>query len=128
MEEKNRVRVNIGGIDYSLITDESAEYTHEIAEELDARMKELMGANPFISSNQAAVLLAIEYADKARKAEGLVDSYRSQIKDYLKDTSEAQTERDFYKRELDRARTEQKSKTDQMNLFSEETENENEEN
>lgn len=128
MEEKNRVRVNIGGIDYSLITDESAEYTHEIAEELDARMKELMGANPFISSNQAAVLLAIEYADKARKAEGLVDSYRSQIKDYLKDTSEAQTERDFYKRELDRARTEQKSKTDQMNLFSAETENENEEN
>ncbi len=117
MEEKKKVRVTIGGISYSLITDETAEYTHEIAEEIDTHMKELMGSNPFISSNQAAVLLAIEYIDKAKKAEQLVETYRSQIKDYLKDTSEMQTERDFYKRELDRLRTEEKAKSDQINFF-----------
>lgn len=117
MAEKKKVRVTIGGINYSLITDETAEYTHQIAEEIDTHMKELMGSNPFISSNQAAVLLAIEYIDKAKKAEQLVETYRSQIKDYLKDTSEMQTERDFYKRELDRLRTEEKAKSDQINFF-----------
>lgn len=116
--EKNKVRVTIAGVSYSLITDESAEYTNEIAAEIDEKMRELQGANPFMSTNQAAVLVAIEFADKAKKAEQFAESYRSQIKDYLKDASEAQTERDFYKRELDRVRTEAKAKSDQINLFS----------
>lgn len=115
--EKNKVRVTIAGVSYSLITDETAEYTNEIAAEIDAKMKELQGANPFMSSNQAAVLVAIEFADKAKKTEQVAEGYRSQIKDYLKDASEAQTERDFYKRELDRMRTEAKAKSDQINLF-----------
>lgn len=115
--EKNKVRVSIAGVSYSLITDETAEYTNEIAAEIDAKMKELQGANPFMSSNQAAVLVAIEFADKAKKTEQVAEGYRSQIKDYLKDASEAQTERDFYKRELDRMRIEAKAKSDQINLF-----------
>lgn len=115
--EKNKVRVTIAGVSYSLITDETAEYTNEIAAEIDEKMRELQGANPFMSTNQAAVLVAIEFADKAKKAEQFAEGYRSQIKDYLKDASEAQTERDFYKRELDRVRTEAKSKADQINLF-----------
>ncbi len=115
--EKNKVRVTIAGVSYSLITDETAEYTNEIAAEIDAKMKELQGANPFMSSNQAAVLVAIEFADKAKKTEQVAEGYRSQIKDYLKDASEAQTERDFYKRELDRMRTEATAKSDQINLF-----------
>lgn len=119
--ERNRVRVTIAGVNYSLITDESVEYTNEIAAEIDGKMKELQGANPFMSTNQAAVLVAIEFADKARKAEQTSEGYRAQIKDYLKDASEAQTERDFYKRELDRVRTEAKAKSNQMNLFTPQT-------
>lgn len=115
--EKNKVRVNIAGVTYSLVTDETAEYTAELAAEIDAKMKEMQGANPFMSTNQAAVLIAIEFADKAKKAEQAADGYREQIKDYLKDASEAQTERDFYKRELDRMRTEAKAKANQINLF-----------
>ncbi len=115
--DRNKVRVTIAGVTYSLITDETAEYTNEIAAEIDAKMKELQGANPFMSTNQAAVLVAIEFADKAKKAEQVSEGYRTQIKDYLKDASEAQTERDFYKRELDRVRTEAKAKSNQINLF-----------
>ncbi len=116
--EKNKVRVTIAGITYSLLTDETAEYTTELAAEVDAKLAEMQGANPFMSTNQAAVLLAIEFADKAKKAEQTAEGYREQIKDYLKDASEAQTERDFYKRELDRVRTEAKAKANQINLFS----------
>lgn len=116
--EKNKVRVTIAGITYSLLTDETAEYTTELATEVDAKLAEMQGANPFMSTNQAAVLLAIEFADKAKKADQTAEGYREQIKDYLKDASEAQTERDFYKRELDRVRTEAKAKANQINLFS----------
>ena len=116
--EKNKVRVTIAGITYSLLTDETAEYTTELAAEVDAKLAEMQGANPFMSTNQAAMLLAIEFADKAKKAEQTAEGYREQIKDYLKDASEAQTERDFYKRELDRVRTEAKAKANQINLFS----------
>lgn len=121
--EKNKVRVNIAGVTYSLITDETAEYTNELAAEIDEKMKEMQGANPFMSTNQAAVLVAIEFADKAKKAEAAAEGYRDQIKDYLKDASEAQTERDFYKREIDRIRTEAKAKSAQINLFSQNEEN-----
>lgn len=115
--EKNKVRVNIAGVTYSLLTDETAEYTQTLAAEIDEKMREMQGANPFMSTNQAAVLLAIDYADQAKKAEETAAGYREQIKDYLKDASEAQTQRDFYKRELDRVRTESKAKANQMNLF-----------
>ena len=81
--ERNKVRVTIAGVNYSLITDETAEYTNEIAAEIDSKMKELQGANPFMSANQAAVLVAIEFADKARKSEQTAEGYRAQIKDYL---------------------------------------------
>ncbi len=121
--EKNKVRVNIAGVTYSLITDETTEYTNELAAEIDEKMKEMQGANPFMSTNQAAVLVAIEFADKAKKAEAAAEGYRDQIKDYLKDASEAQTERDFYKREIDRIRTEAKAKSAQINLFSQNEEN-----
>lgn len=121
--EKNKVRVNIAGVTYSLITDETAEYTNELATEIDEKMKEMQGANPFMSTNQAAVLVAIEFADKAKKAEAAAEDYRNQIKDYLKDASEAQTERDFYKREIDRIRTEAKAKSAQINLFAQNEEN-----
>ena len=116
--EKKKVKVTIAGATYSLLTDETAAYTNELATDIDEKIKEIQSANPFITANQAAILVAIELADQVKKTEQIVESYRSQIKDYLKDTSEAQTERDFYKRELDRMRTEAKAKkTDQIILF-----------
>ena len=33
--ERNKVKVTIAGVNYSLITDETAEYTNEIATEID---------------------------------------------------------------------------------------------
>ncbi len=115
--EMNKVKVSIAGVTYALRTDETAEYTNTLAAEINEKMQELQAANPFMSTNQAAVLTALEFADKAKKAEQTAEGYRAQIKDYLKDASEAQTERDFYKRELDRVRTEAKAKSNQINLF-----------
>ena len=87
--EKKKVKVTIAGATYSLLTDETAAYTNELATDIDEKIKEIQSANPFITANQAAILVAIELADQVKKTEQIVESYRSQIKDYLKDTSEA---------------------------------------
>ena len=42
------------------------------------------------------------------------------MKNYLEDTAKAQSERDFYKREIDRMKADAKAKSNQINLFSEE--------
>ena len=58
----------------------------------------------------------------AKKAEQSADNLRAQIKDYLEDASQSKSERDFYKREIDRLKTEQKAGAAQINLFSSEKE------
>lgn len=119
---KNKVKVTIAGVDYALTTEETPEYTTMLAAEIDEKMKELRAVNPFISTNQAAVLIALDYANSAKKAEQSADNLRAQIKDYLEDASQSKSERDFYKREIDRLKTEQKAGAAQINLFSSEKE------
>ena len=77
--EKNKVKVTIAGVDYALTTEETPEYTTMLAAEIDEKMKELRAANPFISTNQAAVLIALDYANSAKKAEQSADNLRAQI-------------------------------------------------
>lgn len=117
--DKIKVRVKIAGTDYALTTEETAEYTVDLATEIDEKIKEIKCENPFISTNQAAVLLTLEYANECKKHEKSAENLRMQIKDYLEDSSQAKTERDFYKRELDRVRSEISGKANQINLFRE---------
>ena len=70
-----------------------------------------------VSTTQAAILVALQYADDAAKNSGNADTLRSQLKAYLEDAAQAKSERDFYKRELERIKTEAKFKNDQINLF-----------
>lgn len=117
--EKNNVKVTIAGVDYSLITDESVEFTKSLAKEIDQKIKEVKAGNPFISTTQIAMLIALEYGCNCKKSEERTEKIRSEIKGYLEDTAKSQSERDFYKREIDRMKAEAKAKANQMNLFNE---------
>lgn len=117
--DKNNVKVNISGVEYSLITDEPVEFTTALAAEINDKIKEIKNSNPFISTNQIAILIALEYGSNCKKAEQNTENLRSEIKGYLEDAAQAQSERDFYKREIDRMKAEAKSRANQINLFSE---------
>lgn len=123
---KNTVKLNICGINYFINTDESAEYTENLGKRIDERMSQILKKGSLITMTQAAVLVALEMADELSKSEANVDNFRSQIKDYLEDSAKAKSERDYYKRELERYKTEAKFKNDQINLFAG-VRNENEE-
>lgn len=117
MENMNKVKLTIHGSNYVINTDESVEYTEELGRKIDARMNEIMKGSFFITATQAAILVALEMADELTKSEKNVENFRSQIKDYLEDAAKAKSERDYYKRELERYKTEAKFKNDQINLF-----------
>ncbi len=113
----NRVKLTIRGASFYITTDESAEYTEALGKIIDERLSELLDGGLHISMNQATMLVALEMADKFAKSEKEANELRAQVKDYLEDSAKAKSERDYYKRELDRIRTEAKFKNDQINLF-----------
>ena len=96
-------KLNIAGEEYRIISDEPAEYMQTLAHELDVKMSAIIKGSK-VSTTQAAVLVALQYADDATKNSGNADTLRAQLKEYLEDAAQAKSERDFYKRELERAK------------------------
>ncbi len=123
----NKVKLTICGVNYFINTDESVEYTENLGKKIDERMAQILKGGSLITMTQAAVLVALETADELAKSEGNVENFRSQIKDYLEDAAKAKSERDYYKRELERYKTEAKFKNDQINLFAKSNNGENNE-
>lgn len=111
----NKVKITICGVNYNLSSEDSAEYTLALGMEVEKKIQEIMDANPFISSVQAATLAALDYADELNKNDSSADNLRSQVKDYLEDAAKAKSERDYFKRELEKLKAEIKS--GQTNLF-----------
>ena len=77
--EKNRVRLNICGTDYSITTEDDPKYVMALGDELDASLNKTLRENNRLSVTQAAILAALEYADMYKKAEISADNLRSQI-------------------------------------------------
>lgn len=125
--DKIRVKLHIGGIDYYVNTDEALEYTVLLGDKIDRRMTAILRSNSLITVNQAAVLTALELADELEKANQSADNFRTQITEYLDDAAKAKSERDYYKRELERYKTEVSFKNDQINLFAGAKNNKNDE-
>lgn len=101
--EKKVHKLLIAGEEYRIISDEPAEYMQSLAHELDMKMSAIIKGS-HVSTTQAAVLVALQYADDAAKNSGNADTLRAQLKEYLEDAAQAKSERDFYKRELERAK------------------------
>ena len=109
----NKVRISVAGAEYSIITEEDPKYTKDLGRELDRAIIKIMKANNRISTTQAAVLAALDFADECKKATMTADRLREQIKDYLDDASSAKSKADIarhesevLKKELEGAKTE----------------------
>ncbi len=61
--EKNRVKVTIGGVTYSLVSEDDATYIKKVADYVDNKMKEIGSAHNYLTNNSKAVLTAINIAD-----------------------------------------------------------------
>lgn len=80
--EKNRIRVRICGIEYTLVSTEEPEYIHRVAYMVDKKMTEIMLANTKLSTAQAAVLTAVNLADERIRSTDDTDNLREQVAEY----------------------------------------------
>ena len=99
---KNKVRLTIGGLDYYITTDEEIAYMKNLGEDLDDAITGLIHDHPRLSQVQAAVLSALDYADKLKQAEKSNDFLKSQIQMYMEDAAKAKTEAEMARREAER--------------------------
>ena len=95
---RNRVKVQIGGTDFVISSDESEEYIRTIGRRVDRQIKQLMDENPRLSMNMAAVLTAVDNADRVQKAEAATDNLRQQVAEYLEENKALREEMDALRR------------------------------
>lgn len=65
----NIIRINVGGIPYSVSSEDDELYMKSLANELEHKMDTLIKAKPFLSTTMAAVMTALDCLDKAKKTE-----------------------------------------------------------
>lgn len=100
--EKAKVKLSICGSDYFIFTDDDVKYVTELGNRLDERLSKLVHESSRISITQAAILVALEYADTAKKAVDSADNLRSQIKEYLEDSARYKMEAEVARRDIER--------------------------
>ncbi len=103
---RNKVKLIIGNAEYTLLTEDDTKYVTELGKEVDNALHSIMKENARVSTTQAAILLALDYADKFKKATDSSDNLRSQIKDYLDDAANAKSKADWARHEAENAKRE----------------------
>lgn len=106
---KNKIKLNICGIEFVISSDDTESYIRSIGEEVQQAIEELTSRNERISVTMAAMLTALNYCDEEHKASRGADNLRSQIKDYLEDSNRARTEAEESKKEIERLKKELQS-------------------
>ncbi len=97
----NKVKLNIAGAEYSVLTEDDIRYVQTLGKALDIKISEIMKANSRASTTQAAIIAALDYADEAHKSTVTADRLRDQIKDYLDDASNAKSKADWARHEAE---------------------------
>lgn len=104
--EKNKVKLNIAGSSLCILTDENVEDTLRLADDLDDRITTVLNLNPRLSTTQAAIYVALEYADAKKQSDNDARNLRSQVQEYLELSAKARTDAEVCKREVERLKKE----------------------
>lgn len=88
----NQIKLNVGGVTYTVKSDENAEYLSRLGNELEQRLKNISKRNPTLSTAMVAVIAALEASDEAYKA-------KEELK-HLKEKSRAEKPQQTDKRQM----------------------------
>jgi cell division protein ZapA (FtsZ GTPase activity inhibitor) len=104
MDIINRVRLKIGGKQYTISTPESEDYVREIGAKVEERLSAILQKNAALSVNDALILCLLDSEDARRKSEKNADHIREQLTGYLEDAAKARMEADELRQEAARLR------------------------
>lgn len=76
----NRLKANICGTTYTLVSEESLSYMRDMVAQVDAEMGQIVADDRRMSTTMAAVLTAVNNLDKAQKEARAAEELRLQLK------------------------------------------------
>ena len=76
----NRLKANIGGTSYTLVSEEPTAYMRELAAQVDEAITAIIEADSHVSTTMAAVLAAVESTDRANKEHAAASALRREWK------------------------------------------------
>lgn len=103
---KNRIKLNICGCECVVSSEDSEGYMRSVGEKVQKTIEAMLDRNERISITMAAISAALSYCDDANKAADAAENLRTQIKDYLEDSSHARLEAEESRREIERLKRE----------------------
>lgn len=123
--EKQRVRVDIMGRGFNLVSGEDTAYIVNVAKKVDLKMRELKEENPKLTYDTAAVLTALNLCDEltaeknSKKDEVTEENneenmIRSQLVEYSKELSRATGTIKKLERELEKIKKESREREEKV--------------
>lgn len=103
---KNKIRLNICGAECTITSEDNETYVLALGDEVEKSIQSIMSKNDRVSLTLAAIITALSFCDESKKAVAAADNLRSQIKDYLEDSSRSRLEADEARREIERMKQE----------------------
>lgn len=97
----NSIRIKIGGIEYSITSEDNEAYIRSLGSELERRMNAVKKRSPFLSVTMSAVMTALEALDEAKKCERENENLRLEIKRLLEETACAKLDAQVTRRRLE---------------------------
>ncbi len=85
MATTNRLKANICGTTYTLVSEESLSYMRDLVAQVDTEMGQIIQNDRRMSTTMAAVLTAVNNVDKAQKQARAAEELRLQLKRVLDD-------------------------------------------
>ncbi|SDZ29583.1 cell division protein ZapA [Proteiniborus ethanoligenes] len=114
MTNKERVIVNIGGQEFSVVGNESEEYIKGIAKLVDDNIKEITKKNKRLSQSMAAILAAFNIGDKYTKSLKDLNDLRKNTVEPLNQFEQMKSELEESKNKLQAVKSECDSYKDEL--------------
>ena len=96
----NKIRLRIGGIEYSITSEDDEAYILSLGSEVEKKMNTILAKSPFLSTTMAAVMTALETMDEAKRIQTENEALRLENKRLLEEAAMARLDADITRRML----------------------------
>ena len=86
-QKKNRIKIDIAGTKFTVLSVEGEEYTRSVADRLNEEISTVRRSAPGLSLSSAVMLAALNLCDNLTKAQEDSDRLRVQVKEYLSEAT-----------------------------------------
>ena len=98
---KNRVRLNIAGSIYTILSEENENYVRSVGDEIDKKINQIKKSSTDISSLMAAILTAMDFCDLYKKSIENQRDLENKNKNYYSMNENLRTENNTLKIKID---------------------------